>query len=50
MDGFLAAARFVEYAMATACFGGLPALISAATFLRKAFLLVDLTNGISVFL
>jgi hypothetical protein len=25
---FLAAARFVEYAMATACFGGLPAAIS----------------------
>ena len=40
-----AAARFTEYAMATACFTGLPALTSARTLLLKAFSLVDFFNG-----
>jgi hypothetical protein len=47
---FLEAARLTEYAIATACFCGLPAFISALMFLRMAFLDDDLTNGISVFL
>jgi hypothetical protein len=50
MPPFLAAARFTEYAIATACLTGLPALTSALMFLRMAFLDDDLTNGISVFL
>ena len=41
----LAAARLVEYAMATACFTGFPDLISAFTLERKASLLVDFFNG-----
>jgi hypothetical protein len=46
---FIAAALFVEYAIATACFGGLPAAISFLTFLVNAGLLVDLINGIVLF-
>jgi hypothetical protein len=46
---FIAAALLVEYAIATACFGGLPAAISFLTFLVNAFLLVDLINGIVLF-
>jgi hypothetical protein len=40
------ASRLTEYAMATACFTGFPALTSAFTFARNAFLLGDLTSGI----
>lgn len=46
---FFAAALLVEYAIATACFGGLPAAISFLTFLVNACLLVDLINGITLF-
>jgi hypothetical protein len=46
---FIAAARLVAYAIATACFGGLPAAISFLTFLVNAGLLVDLINGIVLF-
>jgi len=42
---FLAASRLTLYAIATACFAGFPALISAFTLLRNADLLVDLTRG-----
>ena len=44
---FFAASRLTEYAIATACFGGLPAAISALMFLRMAFLDADLTSGIT---
>jgi hypothetical protein len=40
------AARLVEYAIATACLSGLPALTSVATFFLKAFSDLDLTRGI----
>ena len=43
----LPAARFSEYAIATACFTGFPALTSARTFERKADLDVLRFNGIS---
>lgn len=36
--------------MATACFTGLPAAISALTFLENAFLLVLFINGIVLFI
>ena len=51
--GFLAevplldAARLTEYAIATACFTGLPADTSALTFLRNASGDFDLTSGIT---
>lgn len=46
MDGFLAAARFVEYAMATACLTGrLASFISVRTFSLNAFLEALLTKG-----
>ena len=41
-----AAARFTEYAIATACFTGLPAATSALMLLRKALEDFDLTSGI----
>ena len=47
---FIAAALLVEYAIATACFGGLPAAISFLTFLANAGLLVDLINGMCIFI
>jgi hypothetical protein len=37
---------FSLYAMAAACFGGLPARISVAIFSPRAFLLADLIRGI----
>jgi hypothetical protein len=40
------ALRLTEYAIATACFTGLPAATSAFTFLRKASGDFDLTKGI----
>jgi hypothetical protein len=46
----LAAALLVEYAIATACFGGLPLAISFLTFSLNAFLLVDLINGMILFI
>jgi len=46
----LAAALLVEYAIATACLGGLPAAISFLTFSVNAFLLVDFFNGIMLFI
>jgi hypothetical protein len=42
-----AAARLTEYAIATACFTGLPADTSALTFLRNASFEGDLTSGIT---
>jgi hypothetical protein len=39
------ALRLTEYAIATACFTGLPAATSAFTFLRKASGVLDLTSG-----
>jgi hypothetical protein len=42
----LAAARLVAYAMATACFTGLPLLTSARMFCLNAFSDFDLTSGI----
>jgi hypothetical protein len=45
----LAAALLVEYAIATACFGGLPAAISFLTFLANADFDVDLINGMIIF-
>ena len=44
----LAAARFTEYAMATACLTGFPAATSALMLDRKAFGLVDLTSGMVI--
>jgi hypothetical protein len=41
------ASRLTEYAMATACLTGLPDATSAFTFARNAFLLGDLTSGIT---
>jgi hypothetical protein len=41
------ALRLTEYAIATACFTGLPAATSAFTFLRKASGDFDLTKGIT---
>jgi hypothetical protein len=41
----LAALRWVEYAMATACFTGFPLATSVLMFCRKAALLEDLTRG-----
>jgi len=43
---FFCASRFSEYAIATACFTGLPALTSVAMFFLNASGLVDLINGI----
>lgn len=43
----MAAARFSEYAIATACLSGFPALTSALMLLSKAFLLVDFFSGMS---
>ena len=40
------AARLTAYAIATACFTGLPAATSAFTFLRKASGVLDLTSAI----
>jgi len=42
----LAAARLVAYAVATACFTGLPLLTSARMFCLNAFSDFDLTSGI----
>lgn len=44
---FFCAARFTEYAIATACFCGFPAAISLRMFSDTAFLLPDFTNGIT---
>jgi hypothetical protein len=45
LDIFLAS-RCTEYAIAAACLGGLPALISVAIFFDKASLDFDLIKGI----
>ena len=45
---FLAASRLTLYAIATACFTGLPAFTSALMFLRNAALLVDLLSGMVI--
>jgi hypothetical protein len=42
---FFSASRLTEYAMATACFTGLPALISALTFSLNAGLDADFFSG-----
>jgi hypothetical protein len=44
--GDFAAARLIEYAIATLWAIGFPAATSALMFLRKASLLVDFTSGI----
>lgn len=45
---FLGALRCTEYAIATACFGGLPARTSAATFFLNAAGDFDFTSGMTV--
>lgn len=45
---FPAALRLTEYAIATACFCGLPAAISAFTFWLNAFFDGDFSRGISI--